>query len=358
MYDDDQDSFSLVSTAGGETRYTPSEQSLDEFEFLSDDNGTEERHEDISSRESTSVTDSVYAHEFAHGRRYHSYKSGRYPLPNDTKEQNREELIHAMMLEITGQKLFFSDIGESPEKIIDIGTGTGHWAIDVADLFPAALVVGTDLSPIQPTWTPVNVRMFVEDCEEPEWTHGSGFDLVHLRGVASVIRDLAALVVKAYSHIKNGGWIEIQELHHEVFCDDGSMVEHDSVLIFNKTLAEGMERIGCTEFGNQNLVKALERAGFKNVRLVIHKVPIGSWPKHAQMKKLGVFMKATIAESLGGTVAKPFEAAGITTGQRKELEIAVRKGLDDNKVHRYVKCYSCYGQKDERTSDSDSMSFL
>ena len=35
-----------------------------------------------------------------------------------------------------------------PTRILDVGTGTGLWAIDVADQIPSAHVVGVDLLPI------------------------------------------------------------------------------------------------------------------------------------------------------------------------------------------------------------------
>lgn len=37
---------------------------------------------------------------------------------------------HAMMLELTDGKLFYAPIGDSPQKILDLGTGTGIWAVD------------------------------------------------------------------------------------------------------------------------------------------------------------------------------------------------------------------------------------
>lgn len=50
-------------------------------------------------------------------------------------------------------------------RVLDMGTGTGIWAIDVADEFPNAEVVANDLSPIQPQNVPVNVRFEVDDIE-------------------------------------------------------------------------------------------------------------------------------------------------------------------------------------------------
>lgn len=81
--------------------------------------------------DTTSVTSSIYAHTYERGRRYHSFKNGRYPIPNDDVEQNREDMKHAMLMELTDGKLFYAPIGENPQKILDIGTGTGEsWDID------------------------------------------------------------------------------------------------------------------------------------------------------------------------------------------------------------------------------------
>lgn len=48
-------------------------------------------------------------------------------------------------------KLAFSPLDQIPlHNILDLATGTGQWAIEFADAHPEAVVVGTDLSPIQP----------------------------------------------------------------------------------------------------------------------------------------------------------------------------------------------------------------
>lgn len=50
-----------------------------------------------------------------------------------------------------------------PRKVLDVATGTGSWAIDMGDEFPEADIVGTDLSPIQATLVPPNVRFVIDD---------------------------------------------------------------------------------------------------------------------------------------------------------------------------------------------------
>lgn len=67
-------------------------------------------------------------------------------------ELDRLDLTHQMVRICMGDKLWYAPIGEEPERILDIGTGTGIWAIEAGDLLPKSKIIGTDLSPIQPTW--------------------------------------------------------------------------------------------------------------------------------------------------------------------------------------------------------------
>lgn len=134
---------------------------------------------------------------FGSGRRYHSYREGEYVLPNDEKEQNRLDLVgihllhsllklrltlaqfHHIFRMLLDGNLFAAPVHErlsdsNPNarrpRVLDLGTGTGIWAIDVADDYPNAEVVANDLSPIQPPNVPPNLRFEVDDVES-EWAH-------------------------------------------------------------------------------------------------------------------------------------------------------------------------------------------
>lgn len=82
---------------------------------------------ETASTGSTSVTSSVYAHTYENGRRYQHFKNGRYPIPNDDEELNREDMKHAMLMELCDGELFYAPIGDKVQNILDIGTGTGEW---------------------------------------------------------------------------------------------------------------------------------------------------------------------------------------------------------------------------------------
>lgn len=79
---------------------------------------------------STSAESSVRDYMFENGRRYHRFREGHYNFPNEDVEQEREDMKHAMVKLLCSQKLHFAPIGNNPQEILDIGTGTGIWAIE------------------------------------------------------------------------------------------------------------------------------------------------------------------------------------------------------------------------------------
>ena len=68
-----------------------------------------------------------------------------YPLPKDMDEINRLDFQHFLLR--TGLRgNFAAPIGQ-PTDILDVGCGSGRWAMEVAALFPQGRVIGFDLVP-------------------------------------------------------------------------------------------------------------------------------------------------------------------------------------------------------------------
>ncbi|KAK4189415.1 putative methyltransferase [Podospora australis] len=299
---------------------------------------------DASSNGSTSVTSSIYAHTYENGRRYHAYRYGRYPIPNDDLEQNREDMKHAMMMEMTDGKLFLAPIGPNPQKIIDIGTGTGIWAIEMGDLFPSAEILGIDLSPIQPQWVPPNVKFMIDDAED-EWASGSNWDYAHLRGMSIVFRNLQKVIDQIYQNLKPGGYIEFQESHGRPQCDDSSMSSSDVMLQFYNLCVEALAKFGMDLNAPQTVGDLLTKAGFVNVTCVKRKIPVGVWPRDKTMRLIGLYVRETALQSLP-SLTKAFEKGlGMSATEREVWAAKVKEAAMDSAVHRFYYFYFWWGQK-------------
>lgn len=71
--------------------------------------------------------------------------------------------MHAMLSIVYGNKLHLAPIGSTPQRILDLGAGSGIWCIEMGDMYPSADILGVDLSANMPEWVPPNVHFEVED---------------------------------------------------------------------------------------------------------------------------------------------------------------------------------------------------
>jgi SAM-dependent methyltransferase len=234
-----------------------------------------------SSLRSISVTSSIYNYRYENGRRYHAYQDGKYLLPNDEAEQNRLDFYHHLCRLMIGGRLFRAPIGGNPQRVLDLGTGTGIWAIDFADEYPSALVIGTDLSPIQPNSVPPNCKFYVDDVES-EWTFSPDetFDFIHGRALAGSIVNFDLLYRRIYDNLNRGGWVEMQEYEATFYSDDDpSLSKAPNCRKMAHLCNEASEKAGRVIAVAQEQSQKLINAGFEDVHDDAYKVRLRlGWP--------------------------------------------------------------------------------
>ncbi|KAI8624539.1 S-adenosyl-L-methionine-dependent methyltransferase [Xylariaceae sp. FL1651] len=292
-----------------------------------------------------SLTSSVALHTYEHGRRYHRYKQGHYPIPNDDQEQSREEMKHLWALEILDGRLFLAPIGDHPLKVIDLGTGTGSWAVEVAEKFVGAEVVGVDLSPIQPAFCPPNLQFHVDNVED-EWVYGTNYDFVHLRHMGWLLKDPAQLLKSAFANMSSGGWIEFQDLQSEVTSDDNTISADYAPNQLLRLIEQSFTQSFSFDYDfARRIPTELEKAGFINIRVVNYKVPIGPWARDEKLRYTGWILRETILAHLSSISLKPLQSLGIPQGCITNLISKVQEQLYDPKVHGSATFVLVYGQK-------------
>ncbi|KAK5196120.1 hypothetical protein LTR99_008071 [Exophiala xenobiotica] len=293
-----------------------------------------------------SLASSVLNYKYENGRRYHAYREGQYILPNDEDEQDRLDMLHHIYKMILGGALYRAPLRE-PQRVLDMGCGTGLYCIEFGDDHPASIVVGVDLSPIQPEFVPPNVKFYVDDLES-EWTYppSEHFDFIHGRALCGSIADWPKLFKQSLQNLKPGGWMEMQEYQCHVWSDDGTVDEAIYLQDWVEQMNEASKRFGKELKTAAALKTHMQNAGFVEVHEEIYKVPIGPWAKGKKYKELGSFYRAQFIDAVEPfTLALFTRVLGYSADEAKIIIARVKKDLVNPKLHMYVHFHFVWGRK-------------
>ncbi|CRK37333.1 Secondary metabolism regulator LAE1 like protein [Verticillium longisporum] len=314
------------------------------------DDQTDDGFEDGLSS-TASVTDSVLEYRKIHGRTFHNFKSDtEYWGPNDDKQNEHLDINHEMLLMAMDNRLHVAPISGTPQRVLDVGTGTGIWAIDFADQYPSAEVIGTDLSPIQPAWVPSNCRFELDDAQLP-WTFPDNhFDYIHMRLLMGAIKDWPFLYSEVYRCLKPGGWFEHMDYDPHIYSDDGSLSPTSAWNDYGGFFIKAGEKLGRTFNIIMDKVNHgwMKDAGFVNVDELRLKLPMGAWPADPKLKEVGKYNLVATEQGLEGfmlyilTNVHQWDIV-----QAQTYIAAVRSELKKRSNHAYYVASATYGQKPE-----------
>lgn len=118
--------------------------------------------------------------------------NGPYPCP---------EVVEAVLLPEEGRT----------KRILDIGCGTGTWAMQMAVRFPHTSVLGVDLAPppIDQTSFPPNLSLEIDDVNFGLRHFAGQFDLVHMRCVSGGLANIDQTILDLQECLRPGGLLLI-----------------------------------------------------------------------------------------------------------------------------------------------------
>ncbi|EFX03766.1 methyltransferase type 11 [Grosmannia clavigera kw1407] len=290
---------------------------------------------------SDSLASSILRYREINGRTYHNLRGpGNYYGANDEKQKNTIDLQHHVLTLALEGKLHLAPLPDTVGKVVDVGTGTGIWAIDFGDAHPEATVTGFDLSPIQPSL----VDDFLLD-----WTfEENSLDFVYMRWLVGCVPDWAELCKNAYRCLKPGGWIESFDSNGYYLSDDGSVKEGTAIFQYGEFFRLGAEKIGLKAsfhvVRDELQRKGMEAAGFVNIHEKNIKVPGSEWPRDPKQKEIGMFAQAAV-DDIEGLVSLMATELGWTPAEITVMAAKMRRELRDPNIHPHYVSKAVWAQK-------------
>jgi SAM-dependent methyltransferase len=238
-----------------------------------------------------------------------------------------------MFKELHGGKLFLGLI-HSPQYVLELGTGTGIWAMEFADAHPESTVLGVDLSPIQPDWVPPNCSFTVFNYED-QWTFRHPFDYIFSRQQLGSVKNSDRLLQQAFTSLNPGGVIEIQAPCLPT-SDDNTIPEGSSYREWINCYRRALEQAGRDPDLARKYEQKLEAAGFIDVDIVMDKIPQNGWPQDKQERKVGLYNQMNVQKALEGLSLRLFvEYLRWDPARLRELLAEVEKDINDTSIHAF-----------------------
>ncbi|KAL2056678.1 hypothetical protein ABVK25_003072 [Lepraria finkii] len=246
------------------------------------------------------------------GRKYHGYRRGIYMYPCDETEMERLDIYNHIIYTVARKgelhRVPLIPTGETLPRlrILDVGCGTGIWAIEMADKFREAEVIGTDLALIQPALIPSNLRFRQRDFDSP-WVMGEdSWDLIHLGMLCGSVQSWREMYGNVMRHLKPGtGHLEQVEIDLEPRCDDGTLGLNSSYRAwYHRYLTDATDRAHRPIAYLHQTPNLLRDMGFVDVEVERIQLPIGEWSR--DNVDLGRWYRLGICEALEALSLAPF----------------------------------------------------
>lgn len=194
-----------------------------------------------------------------------------------TTEHTRLLYQHNALVSLVKGRIVHAPI-ESPDKILEVGCGTGIVTRYLATHFPtASSVTGVDLCsvPSEPTDASLNLHFIQGDFRELAGTDDrlqyNSMSFVYSRLLLCGMTDWQGYVCEMFSMLQPGGWAEFGDFVEDIFYTDRRGRPRNEWL---QAIRDGGLRKGLDLDCGTNINSYMEKAGFVDVQRWEYQVPL------------------------------------------------------------------------------------
>ncbi|KAG8954661.1 hypothetical protein FRC04_011094 [Tulasnella sp. 424] len=272
-----------------------------------------------------------------------------YTLPSDSSEIKRLDQEHRMLKFVLNSnyvgniKDVLASTKEKDKRIMDCGTGSGLWCIEVAEEFPQASVVGVDLAPIQPRF-----ELFDLDGQQLPYPDGY-FDVIHCRSVYMGIRNYPLFLRECARVLRRNGMIILAEADSQPLTDNKRIMAPEYAQGWTAFWTEYRKTLGKNGFDVSiptRLRGLLQEIPSLRDNVVAQEalVPIGTWPKDPLLLTIGQLSWMN-QDNLLFSLIPTLVGSGMSEAHVKKLIEAAQKDLYYPQIRPYVCWHFAHARK-------------
>ncbi|KAG9238025.1 S-adenosyl-L-methionine-dependent methyltransferase [Amylocarpus encephaloides] len=323
----------------------------------------------------TSIGSSIFGYRQENGRTYHAYKDGiksthfhvkattmgimlilrvEYMYPNDGLEQDRlDHLSETFKLYLDGKlHMCVFDKEKKIQSVLDVGTGTGVWAMGYGEEHPEAKVLGVDLSPIQPNFWPPNVKFQIDDAEDL-WTYSHKFDFIYSRVLMGSLQNWVQYFMQAFENLTPGGYIETTDVCFPIRSDDGTLKPDSALAQWSDLILEASAKIGRAINSAELYHGQMQEAGFVDIVENVDFWPLNQWMEDPKYKEIGIRNTENLVSGISGLSMALFTRVhGWSMEEVEVFLVNVRKDIMDTSIHSYIPLRTIYGRTPSQVSEN------
>ncbi|OHW96600.1 methyltransferase domain-containing protein [Colletotrichum incanum] len=264
---------------------------------------------------------------------------------DDITEQFRLDIQHLLWLATWDGRLCMCPKKDGAARVLDVGTGTGVWAMAYADEHPEAIVTGVDISPIQPQVVAPNCFFEIYNVES-EWPWRIPHDFIFMRHMNTAFASWSETIEKAFRNLAPGGYIELQDNTFPIMSYEGSMPPNSAIARWSTMLMDSTRLLGRPCDAPSQFKQLLEDAGFEGVVEIKRVWPIGQWAAGRRHFMTGSLCHDTSIAGLEPSTLRLFTSVfGWSVEETKDFCREVEAEIRSQRYHAYFNVYCVYGMK-------------
>ncbi|WRT70664.1 uncharacterized protein IL334_007662 [Kwoniella shivajii] len=227
------------------------------------------------------------------------------PVASHSPETERLDYIHDVYKyhagNIPAEVAAFLNNGARRE-ILDVGCGTGKWALEMIEAYPNIIVTGVDLAHPPITVFPENFKFEIHDVTKGQEYADNTFDVVHVRDIHAGMPDYHTMLTECVRVLRPSGYLLVKEIEWIPRLPNGGNAEERFPAICQESFRDALIERSLDPMVGIHLAEYINNvSGLCDIKHTRHMVPMTPWSDDPILKYTGRMTQLAMS-ILGGTI--------------------------------------------------------